>query len=219
MANRRFTSQFLYQFEVMPVLLSCNFIVDSTNGNGLGLRSLKGEGIKSAFMHTTAPLVGSGNPNPQSGQIMVQLSDNYNRYLSGFSGQIGTLGASSTSVTSGVGSVITVLGTASLAQWQAKGLPVGVTPAVGVAFIPTATGLIGGSAQAAPTSATGSNIDHIEVLGNPNLTLSLSQSSINGGGIIIMNCLKAQALQAPNDGSVIGLNFYLSNSGNTVKGQ
>lgn len=43
----------LYSFGNTPVLIDCNFIVDSTNGNGLGIRSLKGQGVANVYMNTT----------------------------------------------------------------------------------------------------------------------------------------------------------------------
>lgn len=42
-----------------PVLIDCNFIVDPANGNGLGIRSLKGSMVKNVFMHTTASFSGT----------------------------------------------------------------------------------------------------------------------------------------------------------------
>lgn len=52
MANRNFNSNKLYQFESYGVLLSCNFVVDQTNGNGLGIRNLKGSGVRAVYMNT-----------------------------------------------------------------------------------------------------------------------------------------------------------------------
>lgn len=83
----------LYSFANQPVLIDCNFIVDSTNGNGLGVRSIKGQGVKNVFMYTSAS-AGTGadgivNPmahTASEGYIWVQLKSNYNRYLGGFSG-------------------------------------------------------------------------------------------------------------------------------------
>lgn len=217
MANRRFDSQFLFQFETMPVLLSCNFVVDSANGNGLGIRSLKGNGIKSVFMHTSSTPA-AGSPNPESGVIMVQLQDNYNRYLGGFSGQVSPVsGTPLTSTTATDPYVIVSLGTATAAQWTAAGVPAGVTPAVGVAFVAKATGTIGGSAAVEAPITSG--ISSIEVIGDPNTTLALTNSGVNGGGIIIMQTLLDAVLTPAADGTVIGLNFYLSNSSVTVAGQ
>lgn len=217
MANRRYTSQFLYQFEVMPVLLTCNFVVDSTNGNGLGIRSLKGEGIRSVYMHTSASPA-SGNPNPEAGVIMIRLDDNYSRSLCGLHSVVSYVdGSAQTSTTAGRASIISALGTATLAQWQAKGLPVGMTPAVGLCFVASASGVIGGSASVMRPLPSG--IDSIEVCGDPNLSLAPSSSQINGGGMIILETLAAHVRAAAIDGSVISLGFYLSNSSNTVKGQ
>lgn len=292
MANRNFLSNKLYQLEAYPVLLSCNFVVDSTNGNGLGIRSLKGPGIRNVFMHTSStPGRGNGNylnPNPVAGAIWVQLQDNYNKYLAGFSGFVETVsGTALTAVAANTSYVITALGTATLAQWVAKGVPVGVTPAVGVAFTATATGTIGGSA--AVQTAKNSGTDVIEIFGDPNTTLSLVNSPVNGGAIFLMHVFSysaaaftgdthtstlvdnvstnaglkigqeisgtgiplgttiaalpsatsitlsaaatatastvkmtatpARVVQAPVDGSVCSLSFYLSNSSVTVQGQ
>jgi hypothetical protein len=219
----------LYQYEAYPILLSCNFVVDSTNANGLGIRSLKGTGIANVFMHTSAT-PGNGNygklnPNPANGIILVQFQNQFNRYLSGFSGQVAPLdGSSQTSVTAGNPCVIVSLGTATLAQWQAKGFPVGMTPAVGAAFVASATGAIGGSAAVQGPVASG--IDQIEVVGDPNLTLQNSNLYQNGGGQMVLQCLGATSAgvttlipKAPVNGSVIGLNFYLSNSSVAVNGQ
>ena len=49
----------LYSFANQPVLIDCNFVVDSTNGNGLGVRSLKGQGVRNVFMHTSAAMTGT----------------------------------------------------------------------------------------------------------------------------------------------------------------
>lgn len=227
MAKRRFTSQFLYGFEAMPVLLSCNFVVDSANGNGLGIRSLKGEGISNVYMHTSAsPL--AGNPNPAAGIIVVQLQDSYNRSLGGFNSLIAPLtGSNLTTTVANVTNVITVLGTATLAQWQAVGLPAGVTPAVGQAFIATSSAAIGGSGAVKIVAATGSGITNIELAGNPTLMVATAAAlqpplppvGSQSGGQLILRCMKNTALTAPTDETVISLSFLLSNSSVTVAGQ
>jgi len=79
-----------YSMLSKPVLVDCSFVVDSTNGNGLGIRSLKGQGVKNVFMHTSAtPGKGSNgylNPNPAVGFALIQIAYNYTRYYGGFSG-------------------------------------------------------------------------------------------------------------------------------------
>ena len=219
----------LYQYEAYPVLLSCNFVVDSTNGNGLGIRNLKGNGIANIFMHTSAtPGVGNYgvvNPNPQAGMILIQLQNQFSRYLSGFSGLVSPLsGSNLTAVTAGTAYVITSLGTATLAQWQAAGVPVGMTPAVGMAFIAHETATIGGSATVQVPSVSG--ITSIEVVGDPNQTLQNSNMYQNGGAQIIVQCLAPTSSSvttpiptAPANNSVVGLNLYLSNSSVSVNGQ
>lgn len=62
MANR-WSTQFFATLEKKPFQLACNFIVDPTNGNGLGVRSLKGPGIANAYMHTTASFSGTTHTN------------------------------------------------------------------------------------------------------------------------------------------------------------
>jgi hypothetical protein len=229
MANRWFT-QFIGTLEKKPVLLSCNFVVDSTNSNGLGQSSLKGPGIQQVYMHTSATPA-AGNPNPPAGYAIIQLQDCYNRYLSKFSGLVSPLsGSALTSVTSGDVYVITALGTATLAQWQAKGLPVGITPAVGVPFVATATGTIGGSAAVQVPSVSG--ISAVEVIGSPDVTLTSNASSkaqilgVQSGAYLMVQFLGATSATdttliptAPADGSIVELSFYLSNSVIKVQGE
>lgn len=234
MANRNFANGGkIYAPHTTPVLLDCNFVVDSTNGNGLGIRSLKGPMIQNVFMHTTAtpgagnsnpasPNVVVTNPNPAAGTIIVQLQDNFNRSFSGSNSNVSPVsGTPLTSTTAGTAVVIVSLGTATTAQWQAKGLPKGITPAVGVAFVPTASGTIGGSAAVEIAAAAGTGIMSIETLGDPNLTLSPTPNANQGfGGQIILQVRNnAGAIAAPADGSVISLELYLSNSSVTVSGE
>jgi hypothetical protein len=79
-----------YSNIVSPTQIDINFIVDSTNGNGLGIRSLKSNGfVRNVFMHTSATPGKSDNytnPNPASGYALIQFKSNYNVYLGGFSG-------------------------------------------------------------------------------------------------------------------------------------
>lgn len=113
-----------YSFLSKPVLIDCNFIVDSTNGNGLGIRSLKGSGVQNVFMHTSAtPGLGANNylnPNPAAGYAMIQLNNNYNRYCGGFygfssqvTGSALNIDATSAALTAGVPYVITSVGHAA----------------------------------------------------------------------------------------------------------
>lgn len=218
MANRRYT-QFMNSLHPTPVLLDCNFVVDHSNGNGLGIRNLKGPGIAAVYMNTSATPA-TGNPNPAAGYIMVQLEDNYNRSLSGFNAIVSPVsGTPLTSVSANLAYTIVSLGTATLAQWQAVGLPPGLTPTVGQSFIATATQSIGGSAAVEVPATAGSGITNIETVGDPNQTLSPVGLPQGQGGFLILQCMKNTVLTAPADNSVISLAFYLSNSSVNVKGE
>lgn len=237
MANRNWASGGkVYSMHVSPVLIDCNFIVDSTNGNGLGIRALKGPAVQNVFMHTSStPGAGNSNPatpnqvivnpNPASGTIVIQLQDGYNRSFSGFRSIVSPLSGSSLLVASagltvGVAYVITILGTTTTAAWHALGVPAGVTPAVGVAFIAAATSALGtGAVQI--TAAVGSSVAAIESVGNSNLSIAPVPSANQGyGAQFILQCRDyAGALVAPANGSVISLSFYLSNSSIEVQGE
>jgi hypothetical protein len=161
----------LYSFGSQPVLIDCNFIVDTANGNGYGNRTLKGQGVEAVYMHSTASLTGTttsgsniisaisggtssllpgmpvqgtgipagstitsilssgsvqisanatsnnssesityqavGSPNPAAGYALIKLSNNYNRYLGGFTG-FGSQTTGSTSVITAAGAALTV---------------------------------------------------------------------------------------------------------------
>lgn len=111
-----------YSFLNRPVLIDCNFIVDASNGNGLGIRSLKGAGVQNVFMHTSAsPGLGANgylNPNPAAGYALIQLQNNYNRYCGGFSGFVspttgGTIAINGSALTIGSPYVIASVGHAT----------------------------------------------------------------------------------------------------------
>lgn len=234
MANRNFASGGkIYSMHVKPVLLDCNFVVDSTNGNGLGIRSLKGPMIQNVFMNTSAspgagnsnpatPNVVVTNPNPAAGTIVVQFQDNFNRSLSGCNAIISPVsGTPLTSTTANTAYTIVSLGTATAAQWQAVGLPKGVTPAIGASFIASASQAIGGSAAVEIAAAAGSAVMSIETLGDPNATISPDLSQAQGfGAYVILQCRNISgAIAAPAPGSVISLQFLLSDSSVLVQGE
>ena len=232
-----------YAMHVKPVLLDCSFIVDHTNGNGLGIRSLKGGGIQNVFMNTNqtpgagnsnaaTPNVVVTNPNPAAGTIVVQLQDNYNRVLGGGYSIVSPLGsnlkvdAGDAALTAGVAYVITILGDATAADWLALGVPAGVTPAVGVAFIAAATGHGTASVtRVAPTAAAGSSVFQIEAVGDGNLACAPVPTANQGfGAQLIFQCRDAASggasqIATPADGTVISLQIYLSDSSVLIQGE
>lgn len=217
MANRNWPNgKSIYIPHVKPCLVDCNFVVDSTNGNGFGVRSLKGAYVSKLYMHTTATPA-TGSPNPAVGYIQAILADNYNNYLGGFSGQVAALSGSniSSGLTLHVPYVITSVGSTTTAQWTTAGLPSTITPAVGVSFIAAATSIAGGATVQA-LAAGGSGIDHIEVVGDPNqMNSNLSQGN-SPGKTINMVCYSGGVVTAPANGSVISLSFYLNDSSTPV---
>lgn len=288
MANRRF-NQFFYTFHQKPVLLDFSFVVDPTNVNGAGASGLKGRGISSVFMNTSASFNGvltsgspnitaisstsalaigmsvqgtgipagakiasiisatsvamtvnasatesseaityqaAGNPNPGAGKIIINLQDCYNAFLGAeFEFMSPLSGTSLTATTANAAAVITILGTATLAQWRAVGLPVGITPAIGVAFVPTASATIGGSAAVQVIATGGSGVDHVELLGDPNMTIisnAGSQAVILGqasGAYLIAQAFLSNVQTAPTALTKIYAQLLLSSSTSNASGQ
>jgi hypothetical protein len=240
MSNRNYASAGkIYSMHVKPVLLDCNFVVDSTNGNGLGIRSLKGPMIQNVFMHTSAT-PGNGNtnpatpnqavlnPNPATGTIIVQLQDKFNRSFSGFNANVAPVSGSAlkidnSALTQGTAYVITTLGNSTAAQWAALGVPIGVTAAVGVAFVAASVGAGANTStsRVMTTAAAGSAIATIETVGDPNLSINPNPGSNQPfGAQFILQCRNyTGALANPANGSVISLAFYLSDSSITTQGE
>lgn len=205
-----------------------NFIVDSTNGNGLGVRSIKSNGyVESVFMHTTqTPGVVDGitNPNPATGYVLVTFTNAFFKYLGGFSGQIVPVtGGALTSTTNHLVYVITSLGTTTTAQWQAKGVPPGFTPVVGLSFIATATGAIGGTGTVKVPGVPTATV--VSVVGDPNASISSSNvAQYSGAQILLQFTAPTDAstttlvAASPADGTVVGLKFCFDKSSVTIDG-
>jgi len=211
-----------------PISLDCNFIVDSANGNGLGIRSLKSNGyIRNVFMHTSASPgsnKGALNPNPAVGYALIQFENNFNYYLGGYNGFVSPLSSTGlTSTTQHSPYVITSIGSTTLAQFQAAGLPQGLVPTVGQSFIAIATGSLGGSgtlgAPGLPTTLS------VSIVGDPNASISNSSIAANGGAYLLVqfaaptnSSTTTLVAAAPADGSVVGMNFKFDGSSVTIDG-
>lgn len=226
MSNRR-DIQFMYSPHNKATVLDCSFVVDSANGNGFGIRSLKKSGrVSSVFMHTSStPAKASNgllNPNPLAGYINVTLQDNYNAYLGGYSGFVSPISGTPINVTAGLTLhklyVIVSVGTTSRAAWTTLGLPSYITPAVGVSFIAATASAGSGTGVVEAIATAGAGIDHIEVVGDSNLMNSTGANvqSLGVGMTINLACFAGGVLTAPADNTVIGLNFYLNNSAQGV---
>ena len=185
--------------------------------------SASSPGDNLAFVFATAA---PGNPNPAAGIIIVNLQDNYNRYLGAFasiespvSGTPISISGSSV-MTVGNPYMIQTLGTSTQANWVAVGVPSFVTAAVGVSFIASVTGGGTGTGTVEAPKSTFSGLDHIEVMGKPGLMNSNGASAqVLGGGQgmqLMFACLYQRALTAPSDLSRIKIAIYLNNSAQGV---
>lgn len=220
--------QALYANVAKPIHIYSNFIVDSTNGNGLGIRSLKSNGyIRNVFMNTgSTPGKNKGytNPNPTAGYALIQFENNFNIYLGGFSGSVAPpTSTSTTSTTAGHAYQITSLGTTTLAQWQTAGLPLGLTPSLNQSFIATATGAIGGTGTVGLPAAT--QIVGASIVGDPNQSIANSAIASNGGAWVLVQFLGATSVSnptlipvAPSNNSVVGMTFIFDGSSVTIDG-
>ena len=218
----------IYTNITKPILVFCNFIVDATNGNGWGIRSLKSNGyIESVFMHTSSTpgvINGYTNPNPPVGYIQVRFKNNFNYYLGGFTGWAAPLGSTSTtSTTANSVYAITSVGTTTLAQWQAVGLPQGYAPTVGQAFVATASQAIGGTGTVGVPGIPTTQI--LSVVGDPTQTLNNLNIATNAGASMIIQVLAPTnsstttlVAAAPANNTVMGLEFCFDGSSVTIDG-
>ncbi len=200
--------QALYTNVTKPMSTWCTFTVTPTNG--LGVTAVKSNGyVNYAFMHTsTTPTATGGvtNPNPPAGYAVIGLTNNFN-YFCGFRWSI-AYPATSTSTTSTVTSsvyTITSLGTTTLAQWRAVGLPPWLTPAVGQTFVATATQAIGGTGAVGVPGVP--NISNVTVVGDPNQTIASSNVASYGGAYLVLQ-FGADATTSTFTGSALGTHTH-----------
>jgi hypothetical protein len=168
-----------------------------------------------------APVVTSGNPNPLPGFVWVQFTNTFNHYLGGFSGFVSPLSGTqiaidATNLVLGQAYVITTLGTSTLADWVAVGLPPGLTPAVGQSFIAIKSGNGAGSGMVQVPLVSG--VSNVEIVGDPNQSISNSSVAANGGAWVLAQFLLSGIPTAPADGSVCGMKFCFDGSSVTIDG-
>ena len=218
----------LYSNITKPMEVWVNWVVDSTNGNGWGVRSVKSNGhVSAVFMHTTqTPGSQDGilNPNPQAGYAVVRFANNFNYYLGGPWGQIAPLTSTgTTSLTAGHPYVITSLGNTTLAQWQTAGVAKGFTPAVGRTFVAAATASISGTGTVGVPGVP--SVTEVSVVGDTALALNNSAIAANGGAQVVVQFLAPTNSStttlvnaSPADGTVVGMQFCFDGSSVTIDG-
>lgn len=204
MANR-YLQQFYQGFNHLPVYMDCNFTIDSAQTTKVKL--VNGGGIKTVAQLST-------------GVYQVTLQDSYNDFLTGavlLQSPLSGSAVASNALSANVVYTITVLGTVTTADWQSAGLPLGVTPAVGVTFL--ATGGTTGTSGSAQTSVT-SGIVTTELIGVPKTTTNNPTNSY-----LVIKTLGATSTSVttpiatnPVDGTVVRLYILMRNSSVTSHG-
>jgi hypothetical protein len=198
----------------------CNFIVDKTNGNGLGIRSLKSSGqgsadIKAVYMATSAsPATGNPMGSGGAGIILVEFAAKLAGYITGTSGLVAQLSGTPINVTSALtpGSPYSVVsvGTTTLAGWQSIGWLGSILPTVGASFVNTsATPTTGTGAVEAPlaTGPSSQALYDIYPFGDPNQTVIGSSSLVLGVFGATASGTTTPELVTPSNGMVVGLTF------------
>ena len=195
MANRRF---YQFTFSLNPALtyLEGSFVVGSAGAVG----TTKGSGFQSVEHLAT-------------GVYRINLADEYNRYLHGNAAFVAPVTGSPVSAGSLVTGTLYVIASLGTSDFTKVGIPVGLTPNVGMSFVATGTTTGTGSAIAVATSG----ISAVEVVGDPNVSID---QPVKGTSFpyIIMQCFNfSGALADPAAGSVCGFDMMLRNS--SVKGK
>lgn len=221
----------LYANVAKPTEVNIQWTVTATNG--LGITSLKANGfVQNVFMHTsTTPTSNNNylNPNPANGFALIQMKQNFNKYIGGrFWIQAPADGSDvkidNSAMTIGQPYIITTLGNASAAKWLAIGVPVGVTPAVGVSFVATSNGGAGNVLTSKVQKPAVSGIVCAEVVGSPDLSTSSNIGSAGGEWILIQflgatsSSVTTLIPAAPLAASVVNAKLYFDGSSVTVDG-
>lgn len=167
-----------------------------------------------------------------TGTYEVKLSDSYNRLLMfqaesrEVAGTPVLIDASDALLTVGAAYTITTVGDATLAQWHTVGVPVGVTPAVGVTFIAAATGAgTSATSAAAPVAGTSTSAAQVyNLMGDPNLTVNSSVPGNAGaaklaGYFVFVVRSGVGVVTDPPEGSVLLFDMMLRNSSIKGKGE
>lgn len=218
----------LYSNIAKPMSTCLTWTVNAADTGGIGITSLKSNGfVEYVFMHTSqtpGKVNGFTNPNPAAGYAVVCLKTNFNAFL-GFRCHLAPPAAntSTTSTTTHSVYTITALGTATLAQWQAAGLPAGFTPTIGQTFVATATGTIGGSAHVGTPGVP--TITSVNVVGDPNQTIANANIAGNAGAQLVFQFAAATnsstttlVAAAPADSTVVTMELFYDGSSVTIDG-
>lgn len=219
-----------YNNTFKPLKLDLAFTVAATNG--LGVTSLKSNGyVNNVFMHTsTTPTANNGftNPNPAVGIIAVQLKQNFNVFLGSetiITAINGTpVKTDNNAMTVGGIYTISTLGNETAARWLTLGVPVGVTPAVGVTFIALSQGGTTNTSTSRVAPPATQPLLTAQMVGSPILTNNTNVRG-NAGLWLFFQTLGATASgdvtlipTAPAAGAVVSMSLFFDQSSVTVDG-
>lgn len=186
----------------------CSFNVAHSDSGGLGLTGLlASSAISGVYAYSSAPI--SGNVVP-SGCLQVFFNQAFNKLLGAYVQMYSPNSGSNVSAGSFTPGLIYVITSVGSTNWVTAGVPSNVTPAVGVAFIAAAAGSGSGTAQVQSVS----KVSHLELIGNPALSLAGS----NGGyflGQFIAPTISTGAFVSPYvatqpaDNTVVTCSFFV----------
>ncbi len=168
-------------------VLTASFTVDSTTDSGIK-DLVGGAGIKNIYM----PSSGDTPYFNQAGILIVQMEDNYSRFIS-VNAQAQPKNDGSTIAVndednwnSGELYVIKTLGDLTAEQWHTLGVPAGITPAVGVSFLARSDVFVGATtSEVTDIYAQTSKIAYLEILGDPNLSVNPNRDLQDYGAEVI----------------------------------
>lgn len=194
--------------------INLSFKVASSDAAGFGLTGLTGAGIAAAYMHTSVT-PGAGSPNPLAGYLAVKLSNGYKGFLGYTSSVQSPISGTPISISSGVtaGQIYTIqsLGSTSTVNWNSLGLPAGIVPAIGVAFIASASISGVGTGTVEVPLATGSGTVALELVGSSTLDVGGSAGGWIYFQFLIPTNSTTTTLKAgvPADGSIVNMSLSL----------
>lgn len=193
--------QFLFSPEPMLTQIDGSFIVGATGA--VASTGAIGTGVKSVTRQGT-------------GKYTIQLSDNYNRFIGANFSLLQATSAAGV-VQDGsfvIGQSYKIVNPSTSTNWQVVGLPNGLTAVAGMPFTATSGASNGATSGAVGTgTATAlkpTGIASIEVLQNPNLTLS---PSVGYGAYVQFVTLNTSNAPAdPTSGATVRFDIMLRKS-------
>ena len=162
---------------------------------------------------------------PLAGYYVIRMKQNFNYFLGMTAGFVAPTSGGAIKIDNGatltVGTpyMIAIVGDGTATLWKAAGLPVGVTPAIGVCFIAATTTPSSANASTSRVIAAGTSTTFTqEVVGNTTLSNNTAAQT-NGGLYVVVKVLNASGTPTnPAAGSVMGCQLRFDASSVTIDG-